>query len=45
MLNLRDWPNAGKGERWRLETGDVHNLLDEACERIEDLETGRWERK
>jgi len=36
--NLVEWWNGlGKAELWSIEVGDIHNLLDMACEEIERL--------
>ena len=37
-MTLQEYINASKAEIWKLDQGDVFNLLDEAIERIEELE-------
>lgn len=33
------WPSMSKVERWSLDSGDLHNMLDDACDEIERLRT------
>jgi chromosome segregation ATPase len=38
-MTLDEWAKAGKGETWRVPTGELHNLIDEALDRISARDT------
>lgn len=37
-MKLHDWPKATTNQKFAVTHGELRALLDEACERIEDLE-------